>query len=159
MKPWILLVIAGAAVLASGRVRTVSAQARPDTTGLARAVGTFVADSVVPRVSRQGPVYLAEPASAFDSAVAVVIRRVSPRTATFPSPARPPAYEWIRTRGYSLRGDSVAVMVEIGSHSDTNDPITTYIEENLYLFVRDGRGWRFVRREFVRGMDLGPVRG
>jgi hypothetical protein len=159
MKPRMLLVVAGAAILASGGARTAGAQAQPDTTGLARAAGTFVADSVLPRVSSSGPVYLSEPTSAFDSAVAATIRQVSPRAATFPSRARLPAYDWMGTRGYSLRGDSVAVMVEIGTHDDAHDPITTYIEENLYLFVRDGRGWRFVRREFVRGMDLGPVRG
>jgi hypothetical protein len=34
-----------------------------------------------------------------------------------------------------------------------------YLETRRYRFVREGGGWRFLRREFVRGADFGSVRG
>lgn len=158
MKRRILLVIIGAAILVLGGARTVSAQARPDTAGLMHAVTSVLADSVMPRLGRREPLFVATPATAFDSATAVILRAV-PGARTF-GPERPPAYGWIGTRGFTMRGDTAAVMVEVGSKAPSDGrAIDTYIEQNLYLFVPDASGWRYVRRQFVRGMDLGPVRG
>lgn len=154
MKPRNILLIAGAVILSA---RTADAQAQPDTAGLVRAVAALVADSIIPRLG-DPPVYIQAPRTPFDSAVAALLR-TEPGTAVFPSNERPPAYEWTGTRGYVMRGDTVAVLVEWGTTAPSDGLIDTYIEENLHLFVRDGRGWRYVRREFVRGMDAGPVRG
>lgn len=159
MKSRMMLVPGCAAMLAAVPACEARAQAPADTDGLARATGTFIADSLVSRLTRRETVYIPAPTTAFDSAVAAILR-ATPRTATFASDSRPPSYEWIGTRGFTMRGDTAAVLVEWGSKAPSDGrAIDTYIEENLYLFVRDERGWRYVRREFVQGMDLGPVRG
>ena len=63
------------------------------------------------------------------------------------------------TRGFAMQGDTAVVRVEYGTHDDSQPSITTYIETNRYLFVRDGTGWRYLRHEFVSGADAGRVRG
>lgn len=158
MKRRVLLGMAGAAILALGGARTAGAQAQPDTAALVRAVTSVLADSVMPRLVRSDPLFVATPAAAFDSATAAILRAV-PGARTFP-PDRPPSYWWIGTRGFTMQGDTAAVMVEMGSKAPSDGrAIDTYIEQNLFLFVPEGSGWRYVRRQFVRGMDLGPVRG
>ncbi|HEY0015219.1 MAG TPA: hypothetical protein VGC13_02830 [Longimicrobium sp.] len=157
MKLRIMLLTAAVALLAPGGARTASAQAQPDPDGLAAAVGAIVADSVLPRLGGCDPVYIRTPETPFDSAVAALLR-TEPDTRAFGA-SRPEAYEWVGTRGYTLQGDTASVLVEVGARTPPNGGIDTYIEENRYLFIRAGGGWRFVRREFVRGMDLGPVRG
>lgn len=158
MKRRILLVTAAAAIGILGGARTVDAQAQPDTAGLVRVVASVLADSVMPRVVRSEPLFVATPATAFDSATAALLRRV-PGARTF-GPDRLPQYGWIGTRGFTMRGDTAAVMVETGSKAPSDGrAIDTYIQQDLYLFVRDPSGWRYARRQFVRGMDLGPVRG
>jgi hypothetical protein len=147
--------IVAAAVLALGSPRAAGAQAQPDTAGLVRAVGSVLVDSVVPHLGDRNPNYVLTPATAFDSAVAAVLRDApGMRTGR-----RPGAAEWVGTRGFSMRGDTAAVMVEVGTSSPGAGPIDTYIEDNRFLFVRGPAGWRFVRREFVRGADYGAVRG
>jgi hypothetical protein len=144
--------------LLNGAVNTFPRQAPPGADGLAAAVGAFLADSVVARTTPRQPLYLSAPGTAFDSAVAAILVTVPP-VRTFGT-RRPASYQWMATRGFTLRGDTAAVTVEQG----TTDPgegrsIDTYIEQNFYFFVPDAAGWRFVRREFFQGTDLGPVRG
>lgn len=159
MKLRMMLMPVAATLLAAVPAREACAQAPAHTDGLARDAGTFIADSLVSRLTRKETVYIPAPTTAFDSAVAAVLR-AAPGTATFTSNERPDAYEWIGTHGFTMRGDTAAVLVEWGSKAPSDGrAIDTYIEENLFLFVRDGGRWRFVRREFVQGMDLGPVRG
>lgn len=145
--------------LINGVVTTFPRQAPPGVDGLAAAVGAFLADSLITRKSSDEPMYISAPGTAFDSAVAAILRTV-PRVRTFEA-RRPAGYVWIATRGLTMRGDTAAVMVEMGvRHPPDGSIIDTYIEQNLYFFVPGAAaGWRFVRREFVRGMDLGPVRG
>jgi len=158
MKPRMLMTLVAFGTLAVGAPRTASAQAQPDADGLARAVASVIADALTACRGGCRSTFIPEPRTAFDSAVAV-IRHAHPRAVPF-GPQRPPSYGWIGTRGFTMRGDTAAVLVEAGSKAPSDGrAIDTYIEENLYLFIPDGAGWRFLRREFVRGMDLGPVRG
>jgi ketosteroid isomerase-like protein len=150
--------VASMSRLINGAVNTFPRQAPPGADGLAAAVGAILADLVVAKISPAHPLYLSAPGTAFDSAVAAILV-AAPPVRPFGT-RRPASYQWITTRGFTLRGDTAAVVVEVGS----TDPgegrsIDTYIEQNLYFFVPDAAGWRFVRREFVRGTDLGPVRG
>jgi hypothetical protein len=156
MKPMLSMKVAAAAVLVLGTAPAARAQAAPDTAGLARAVGALLVDSVVPRLSRDHGVYLRDPATPFDSAVAAVLREVP---GVKGSGARPDTVEWIGTLGFTLRGDTAAVLVEVGTSAPGEGPIDTYVEHNAFLFVPGPSGWRFVRREFVQGADFGPVRG
>ncbi|HEU4886196.1 MAG TPA: nuclear transport factor 2 family protein [Longimicrobium sp.] len=144
--------------LLNGVVNTFPRQAPPGADGLASAVGAFLVDSMIAGYSSAEPLYLSAPGTAFDSAVAAILI-AEPRVRTFGT-RRPAGYQWITTRDFTLRGDTAAVMVEVGvRHPPDGSPIDTYIEQNLYFFVPDGPGWRCVRREFVRGTDLGSVRG
>jgi hypothetical protein len=157
MKSRIMPLIAAIAMLAWGGVRTASAQAQPDPAGLVGAVGAIITESVMSRVSGSKPLYSATPEAPFDSAVAAILR-AAPNIQTFGA-SRPESYQWVGTRGYAMRGDTASVLVEVGDRTPPNGGIDTYIEHNHHLFVREGSGWRFVRREFVRGMDGGPFRG
>lgn len=157
MKLRVMLVMLVVAMLAPGGVRTAGAQAQPEPDGLVGAVGAFVTDSVISRVRDCDPVYVRTPETPFDSAVAALLRAV-PDTRTFGA-SLPESYEWVGTLGYAMRGDTASVLVEVGTQMPPDGGIDMYIEQNRYLFVREGGGWRFVRREFVRGMHGGPVRG
>lgn len=144
--------------LVNGAVNIFPRQAPPGMDGLASDVGAFFADSVLAEWSRSQPLYVSAPATAFDSAVTAILLAV-PEVRTFGT-RRPRSYEWIATRGVTMRGDTAAVLFEVG----TTDPqegrhIDTYIRQDLFFFVSDAGGWRYVRREFVRGTDLGTVRG
>lgn len=145
------------AALALGAAPSVRAQAAPDTAALVRAVGAVLADSVVPRLGDRAPNYVMWSTTPFDSAVAAVLLAVP---GLRPPPDRyPAAYERVGTRGFVMEGDTAVVRVEAASHADSRGDITTYIETYRYRFVRDGRGWRYLRRDFVGGADAGPVRG
>lgn len=157
MKLRIMLVMLAVAMLAPGGVRTASAQAQPDPDGLVDAVGAFVTDSVISRVRGCDPVYIRTPETPFDSEVATILR-AAPDTRTFGAPL-PESHQWVGTRGYTVQGDTASVLVEVGTQMPPDGGIDMYIEHNRYLFVREGSGWRFVRREFVRGMHGGPFRG
>jgi hypothetical protein len=50
-------------------------------------------------------------------------------------------------------------MVELGTRALPGEDLHTCIETHRFLFVRTPEGWRFVRREFTRGVDAGNVRG
>lgn len=157
MKPRMLLALAAAVMASVLPARAASAQAQPDTAELVRAVAAVLADSVIPRLNGGcDPVYLREPETAFDSAVAALLRDVPGVRA---SARQPPYSESVGTRGFTMRGDTAAVMVEWDTSSPGGGEFLGYIETNLHLFVRDERGWRQVRREFVRGADYGGVRG
>lgn len=160
MKRRILLGMAGAAILVLGGAPAASAQAQPDTAVLVRAVTSFLADSVMPRLGGCNPLFVRTAETAFDTATAAVLLETVPSAEAF-GPRPPPAYEWVRTRGFTMRGDTAAVMVEVGSTSpQPGEDIDTYIEQHLYLFVPDASGWRYVRRRLMRGMHLGePRRG
>lgn len=155
MKLRIFLVIA---IAMAGLAVARPAHAQPDTSTLAPAVGAWLADSLLNRMPDDRPFYITTPTTPFDSVVAVGMQashRAEPVGAR-----RTPKHEWVATRGFTLLGDTAAVLVEMGTTSpDEGHAIDTYIEQHLYLFIPAGSGWKFVRRRFVRGMDLGPVRG
>ncbi|HEX6038330.1 hypothetical protein [Longimicrobium sp.] len=95
--------------------------------------------------------------TAFDSAVAGRLRALP--AATLPPP-QPGYRDWVGTQGVTFAGNTAAVVVRFGTSAPPDGSlIDTYIEDTRYLFVREGAGWRFLRCEFLRGMDLGPVRG
>ena len=151
-------------LLAAGRgERAIAAQevgpraAIADSAGLVRAVSAVVTDSLVPRYRRlRGPLAIETPHTPFDSATALILRAAKGVDA----PVREgKSGTWAGTAGFILRGDTAAVMVVVRQHDRDRSPISTYIAGNRYLFVRGPAGWRYVRREFVRGLDIGGVPG
>ncbi|HEX6373967.1 MAG TPA: alpha/beta hydrolase-fold protein [Longimicrobium sp.] len=143
MKLRIILVIAGA-MLNAAVART--AQAQPDTRTLAPAIGRWLADSLLDRMADDSPFYINTPTTPFDSVVAAGMQ-ASHRTEPAGAP-RPAQHEWVATHGFTLRGDTAAVAVEMGTTKpgEGGAAATTYVEQHLYLFVPAGSGWRFVRR-------------
>jgi hypothetical protein len=156
MRARAVFAIAGAALLAMGHARTAHAQAQPDTAGLAEAVAsTLVSGLASARYTHRLEVDAGS--TAFDSAVAGRLR-------TLPAAGLPegPAGDrsWVGVHGATLQGDTAAVLVRFGSSVPPDGRlITTYIETQRYFFVREPSGWRFLRRDFVSGADIGPVRG
>jgi hypothetical protein len=148
-----------ACILATALVsRAASAQAAADTAGLVRAAVAVVGDSLLPRMRSGEQPLLGEPTTEFDRWVTLKLQEQH-RLALMPTQAD--TAEWVVTRGFTIGGDTAAVLIEVGtrSHGQPRTGIDTYIETNRYLFVRTTDGWEFVRREFVRGADLGAVRG
>lgn len=144
-----------------GGSQAASAQTAADTT----AVGDVIGDSLIPALRRGGslfphdnrgdPLFLLEPTTSFDGLV--TLRLEQAHGLTFMQ-AELDTAQWIVTRGMNLRGDTADVLVEVGTRRRPGG-IHTYIETNRYVFVRTPAGWRFMQREFVRGADLGDVRG
>lgn len=155
MKLRILLI--AALVLADGAARAASAQTPVDSAGLVRATASVVIEQVIPHLGGREPNFMVPPQAAFDSAVAAIVLR-APGMTRGPRPLRADA-QWVGTHGFTMRGDTAAVMVEVGTSVPPNGGIDTYIEKNLYLFVPGPAGWRFVRRQFVSGADGGAIRG
>jgi hypothetical protein len=134
----------------------VAAQAPADTAGLVTAVAGLIGDSILPRLSSRNRAFLGEPTTSFDATVSLQLEQTRGLTLL---PARPDTAEWVVTRGYSIAGDTASIMIEVGTTTRPREGIDTYIETNRYVLVRTPTGWRFVRREFVGGADLGAVRG
>jgi hypothetical protein len=164
--------LAGAALCfaAVAAVLAASAQSLADTTELADAVARVIGDSLLPRLRsgsrsllphqhRGDPMFVAKATTDFDARVVRTLQEV--HRLPFLK-AQADTALWVGTRGATVRGDTAAVLVEVGTRrrpAPANFPIHTYVETSRYLFVRAPRGWRFVRREFVRGADIGSVRG
>jgi hypothetical protein len=152
MPKWTLAV---AALVLGAEAGT--AQTLPDTAGLVTTVGAVLADSLVPAIGERNRLEVLPSVSAFDSAVATLLRAV-PETSL---PERPGHRSWIGTRGLTTRADTAVVLVEIGtSWPVTPDEwLTAYYDRYNLFFVRGPGGWRFIRREFVSHSDAGVVRG
>jgi hypothetical protein len=133
-----------------------SAQSAADTAEVAAAVAGVIGDSVVPRLRARGQAFLGEPTTRFDR---WVTRRVQESHHLDLLEAGADTADWVVTRGFAVGGDSASVMVEVGTRTKPQEGIDTYIETHRYLFVRGREGWRYVRRVFVRGADMGAVRG
>jgi hypothetical protein len=152
MRRWAL----AAAVLVLG-AESGTAQTLPDTAGLVSTVGAVLADSMVPAIGGRNRLEVLTPASAFDSAVATLLRTVPEASL----PERPGHRSWIGTRGLEMRGDTAVVLVEIGTSwpPAPDKGMTAYHDRHNLFFVREPGGWRFVRRKFVSHSDIGIVRG
>lgn len=155
-KMRILLTLSG--ILLAGAARPAAAQAAPDTAALVRAVGTLVVDSIVPRLGDREPNYLLEPETPFDSAVAALLRP-HPAISRGKHGRASGAHEWVGTRGFTLQGDTAAVVVEAGTYTPGMGVIDTWIQRTCYLFVPEPGGWRLVGVAWVSDIDAGPVRG
>jgi hypothetical protein len=151
-----MMAIACAAAVAAGTAPAARAQAAPDSAALASAVASVLADSVLPRLAGGKPIVVGPGFTAFDSAVARVLVNVP---GTKAPPAVPGAMYSVETRGFTLRGDTAAVLVVTGEWDNppAKPRIFAYVQEHRYLFVRGPGGWRFAGREFVRGSDVGTV--
>lgn len=145
--------------------RPAPAQSSADTIALANAVGDVIGNSLVPALRHGGslfphdnrgdPIFLLEPTTAFDGWVTLRLEQAHGLTLM---QAQLDTMQWIVTRGMSMRGDTAAVLVEVGTRRRPGG-LHTYVETNRHLFVRTPSGWSFIRREFVRGADAGDVRG
>jgi hypothetical protein len=152
VKPRLVLTTAATILALTPAAR---AQARPDS-ALVDAVASSLA-SYVARVDYEHRLEVEAGKTAFDSAVAVPLRALP--AATLPPPL-PGHRDWVGTQVVTFSGDTAAVGVRFGTTEPPSDAlINTYIEESRYLFVREAAGWRFLRCEFVRGIDIGPFRG
>lgn len=132
------------------------AQTAADTTSLADAVAAVLGDSAGRRLGTGPHRFLGAPATDFDRAVTM---RLEDRLRLPILSALADTATWVATRGAQFRGDSAAVLVEHGTTARPNPGIHTYIETERYHFVRTPGGWSYVRRDFVRGADIGDVRG
>jgi len=144
--------LAAAGFLAAAR--PLAAQAAADTT-LAGAVATVLADSLLGRLT-DGPIIWRESSGSIDAAVSEVLR-MHPK---FRGPVRDPRHTpWIEVRQVAEQGDTTRVVVEFGQQYRDTGFLTFFTEERAYLFLREEKGWRLVRSQFLRHADGGPVRG
>lgn len=149
-------VIPGFALVLAALPRAATAQTPADSALLVQAVSEALGDSFIRQLQGDRNTYLEEPVSRFD---AWVMRRLQDAHGLPLMPTGADTATWVGTRGFAVDGDTAAVMVELGTRSLPSEGIHTYIETHRFLFVRAPEGWRFVRREFVRGVDMGNVRG
>lgn len=141
-------------VCALAAARPLQAQAAADTT-LAGAVATVLADSLLDRLSRD-PIVWRESSGPIDAEVFEALR-AHPKLR---GPVRDPRHAlWIGVRQVGEQGDTTWVVVEFGQHYRDTGFLTFFVEERAYLFLREEKGWRFVRSQFIRHSDGGPVRG
>ncbi|HEY0035303.1 MAG TPA: hypothetical protein VGB66_01385 [Longimicrobium sp.] len=134
-----------------------TAQTLPDTAGLVRTLGAVLADSMVPAIGRRNRLDVLPPASAFDSAVATLLREVPEAKL----PERPGYRSWIGTHGVAMRGDTAVVLVEVGTSwpPRLDEAMTAYFDKHNLFFARGPQGWRYARRQFVSHSDIDIVRG
>lgn len=152
MPLWIAALVF-VATLVGGR--TASAQSQADTMEVAQATAGVVGDLVLPRLGAGKPPLLGEPTQAFDRWVTLRLQQAH-RLEMMPTQAD--TAQWVVTRGFTVRGDTAAVLVEVGTTEEPS-PIGTCVTTYRYLFVRAPAGWRFVRPEHVSDTVRGEVRG
>jgi len=142
------------ALLALPMTRPLAAQAATDTT-LAGAVATVLADSLLDRLT-DGPIVWRESSGSIDAPVSEALR-MHPK---FRGPVRDPRHAlWIGIPQVAEQGDTTWVVVKFGQEASDTGDFTFFIEERAYLFLREDKGWRFVRSQFLRHADGGTVRG
>jgi hypothetical protein len=141
------------ALVALTAARPLPAQAAADTT-LAGAVATVLADSLLDRLT-DDPIIWRESSGPIDAPVAHALR-THPK---FRGPVRDPRHTmWMGIQHVAEQDDTTWVVVQFGQDFGGSG-LTLYIEDRAYLFTRTGAGWRFVRSQFLRHADGGPVRG
>ena len=151
-KLWMMALVVVATL---GGGRAASAQTRADTMEVAQAVAGVVGDLLLPKLGMGRPPLLGEPTRAFDRWVTLRLQQAH-RLEMMPT--RADTAQWVVTRGFAVRGDTAAVLVEVGTTEEPG-PIGTCVTTYRYLFVRAPAGWRFVRPEHVSDAILAQVRG
>lgn len=149
----LVLTVAFCAAAAAAPLR---AQAGSDTTGLAQAVASAIADSVIPFHRPDTGLLWRHSGTPLDSAVAGIIGR----TTRVGAPVADSTFAvWIGIARASLDADTASVVVERTQQYARTGSLTGWTEWKTYVFRRSGAGWRLVRTGFVRHADWGPVRG
>jgi len=130
------------------------AQAGADTT-LAGAVATVLADSLLDHLT-SGPIVWRESSGPLSLEVGNALRTHR----KLGGPVRDPRHAlWLGVRQVTEQGDTAWVVVEFEQQYADTGSLTFFTEERAYLFARASEGWRFVRSQFIRHADGGPVRG
>lgn len=149
-----LAMAAAFVALVAGAPLRAQAPAPSDTT-LAGAVAAVLADSLLDRIS-DGPIVWRESSGPIDLEVANALR-THPRLR---GAVRDPRHAvWMGIHHVAERGDTTCVVVQFGQRYRDTGFLTLFIEDRAYLFTRAAAGWRFVRSQFLRHADGGPVRG
>lgn len=135
-----------------------AAQTQGDTTGLARAIASVLADSLLSRRQDPKPAVWVYARNPLDSAVAAILlpdsTRLRLRTA-----GNAFAFH-INIHDVSISPDTAHVTMTVWQRdSRRNDGINGHREDTDLVFVRDGAGWRFVNHQPLRLYDTGSVRG
>ena len=124
-----------------------------DSAALVRAVGPVLV-RLMPGIGRHR-VEVRPPATAFDSAVAVLLRD-APEAIL---PAVEGYSSWIRTRGFTMRADTAVVLVDWGaSRPQVHDELSLYEARHALYFVAEGAAWRYARGRELSVADGGVVR-
>lgn len=147
------LLMAAALLLAAPG--SVSSQGAADTTALVRAVATHIGAGIGARRATLRHFYLGEPASDFDRRVT---RHLRAEHGLSMLTAHPDTAFWVVTRGAEFRGDSAAVIVEMGDRRRPGDGIHTGIATTRFVFARVPAGWKFARYVHISDADIGEVR-
>lgn len=135
------------------RVNPAPRAVAADSAALARAAGSVLA-RLMPGIGRHR-VEVRPPATAFDSAVAVLLRD----TPEASLPVVEGYSGWIRTRGFTLRGDTAVVLVDWGaSRPPAADGLSVYEASYALYFVPEGAVWRYARGRELSVADGGVVR-
>jgi len=143
-------VVCAALALAAPRV---TAQATDPDLPLARATATAILNGI--GQGREARLFLiAPPVDRFDTLTAVELLAQAPGRQ---DPESDYAL-YIGTRGATVYADSAVVRVLLRQHT-RNTGLNFWEEIDEFRFVRDGDGWRFVRRVPVLHRDGGDVRG
>lgn len=142
------------AICALAMARPLPAQTPAADPELAREVAAVLADSMLSRGGGRHPRVWLPSALPLSSAVA----RVLAGHPSFRGPVNG------RTIGMGIvgatqQGDTARVEIQQEQDLGGDEFPTFWQERTMYVFVRAGTGWRFVRTEFIRHADGGPVRG
>jgi hypothetical protein len=149
-----LALVVSATFCAAAAHRPLTAQAAGDTTGLAQAAALAITDSALVRLGET--VLWEHSGTPLDSAVA----RIVTRTSRVGAPVADSTFAvWIGLGRELVGTDTATLIVETHQQYARTGTFTFWTEQNAYDFQRVARGWRFVRKRFLRHGDGGPVRG
>ena len=155
MKRRPLAALAGV-IFALVGARPLPAQTDKDTSELARAVATVLADSMLSSWAKKEPLVWRYSHLPLDSAVARILGG-HPR---FQAPVTDSAHAvWVGIGNVEMGADTARVTVRREQDYGGSGPLTFWMDSTPYVFERVRDGWRFIRREFTRHADGGPVRG
>jgi len=140
--------------LAAGHPQLLRAQGIADTTGIARAIATTIADSILTPLRGSGHLVL-EPGSPITAEVVTHLQGQELLQGPVPRPAEE---RWLTIVTIEIGPDTAEALIEIGEGFTVDGERKSDLYRTPFIYARTSTGWVLVRHGLTRQFYAGAVR-